>query len=81
MTNSVLGAKSRNFQRVDSRHAFIPLISFQYTFISYEKFFESYIKSFFFLFYFSIWKYNDFTCETSCMHNHRFILDKLLLRE
>lgn len=81
MTNSVLGAKSRNFQRVDSRHAFIPLISFQYTFISYEKFFESYIKSFFFLFYFSIWKYNDFTCGTSCMHNHRFILDKLLLRE
>lgn len=52
MTNSVLGAKSRNFQRVDSRHAFIPLISFQYTFISYEKFFESYIKFFFFYFIF-----------------------------
>lgn len=51
MTNSVLGAKSRNFQRVDSRHAFIPLISFQYTFISYEKFFESYIKSFFFFYF------------------------------
>lgn len=53
MTN-VCGAKtSHNFQWVDNRHAFtsLPLISFQYTFISYEKFLESCIK-FFFLFYF-----------------------------
>lgn len=75
----VSGAKtSRRFQWLTTVTSLvIPLISC--TFISYEKFFESIQNPcFYFIFQF---KYNDLTCERSCVHNHSFVLDKLLLRE